>query len=85
LNESKSRITILERNLVEKRLSTRGWVCIADDFFGKAVRIVREKSGDQFFIKPKGYDEVRSTRYHASPYVDDLSNREITLEEYYEF
>ena len=41
--------------------------------------------GDQFFIKPKGYDEVRSTRYHASPYVDDLSNREITLEEYYEF
>ena len=76
---------MLERNLVEKRLSTRGWVCIADDFFCKAVRIVREKSGDQFFIKPKGYDEVRSTRYHASPIVDDCSNREITLEEYYEF
>ena len=28
---------MLERNLVEKRLSTRGWVCVADDFFCKAV------------------------------------------------
>jgi hypothetical protein len=76
---------MLERNLVEKRLSTRGWVCVADDFFCKAVRIVRDESGDQFFIKPKGHDEVRSTRYYISPIVDDCSNREITLEEYYEF
>ncbi len=84
---------MLERNLVEKRLSTRGWVCVADDFFCKAVRIVRDESGDQFFVKPgdqffvkpKGHDEVRSTRYYISPIVDDFSNREITLEEYYEF
>ncbi len=76
---------MLERNLVEKRLNTRGWVCIADDFFGRAVRIVKDESGYQYFIKPKGRDEVRSTRYDTSPYVDDLSNREITLEEYNEF
>ena len=76
---------MLEGNLVEKRLDTRGWVCIADDFFGKAVRIVREKSGDQFFIKNRGHDEIRSTMYDISPYVDDHSNRKMTLEEYYEF
>ena len=75
----------MESNLVEKRLSTRGWVCVADDFFCKAVRIVREKSGDQFFIKHRGHDEVRSTRYDISPFVDDHSNREMTLEEYNEF
>ena len=76
---------MLETNLVEKRLSSRGWVCVADDYFGKAVRIVREKSGDQFFIKHTGCDEVRTTRYVIFPFIHDFSNREITLEEYYEF
>ena len=72
-------------NMVENRLSSRGWVCIADDYLGKAVRIVREKSGDQFFVKHTGCDEVRTTRYFISPFIDDYSNREITLEEYNEF
>ena len=76
---------MLEKGLVEKRLKTRGYVCIADDFEGKAVRIVRGKSGDRFFIKPKGHEEVRSTRYDISPYIDDYSNREITRKEYDEY
>ena len=73
---------MLESGYVYKNLRTKGFVCIIDDYYDKAVRVEKVGSRFDYYIKHKGEIEVRTNHYTAEKYLCELNNRLVSREEY---
>ena len=75
---------MLKIGQVSESLNTQGYVCIVDDYEEEAVRLVKNGSKVEAYLKRKGKGEVLSV-YSCDTVQDiihDLGNREITENEY---